>query len=81
MFSIDFQQTSPQGVNDNSANQGNSGLSSNTASHTEGHVKEIGDGDLCQELKSQLFDDRLRRLWRTGALLKLYNSDEDCEVC
>ena len=44
-------------------------------------------GDKCQILKAQLFDDHLHRLWRTGALLKLYTSDEDCvrddmfEVC
>lgn len=89
MFSIiiHFQQTSPQGVDENSANPGNSGLTSNTTCHTEDHMKEGGDdntvddnSDLCQILKSQLFDNHLHRLWRTGALLKVYNADEDCDT-
>ena len=42
------------------------------------------DDDKYEALKAQLFDNHIYRLWRTGALVKQYTSDEDCdtfEVC
>ena len=54
--------------------------------NTPGDGKEDNSKDdgKYQTLKAQLFDNHLNRLWRTGALMKLYTSDEDCdtfEVC
>ena len=82
MFAIhvySFQQTSPHSVDKDPGN-----LDPNIPDKPEDRVKEDGDSGTSDDqsgvLKAQLFNSHLQRLWRTGALINMYRSDEDCDT-